>query len=182
MSLPLIAIFSQPWCRKAVCFEHKRKLLLNDKMDIQSNPEQRQWTLYNKENEHSWWIFLISEFEIYLQWNTSYQSTRQKVKGVTHVLTGTFSQKYRAEQLPSFLAFQHCLWHPASLHHHHPAKSCYRQQSLKCHICRKLFINPKLILYRLFFLRQESMPYNFCCPYSFIHSLSKILLLSLAST
>lgn len=140
MPLPLNVIFSQTWWRKAVCFKHKRKHLLNDKMDIQSNPGQRQWASLYKKDEHSWWIFLIFEFESYLQWNTlvfSYQSTKNyKVKGVTHALTGTFSQKYRAEQNPSFLAFQHHLWLPASLHHHHPAKSCYCQQSLKCHICR----------------------------------------------
>lgn len=65
-------------------------------------------------------------------------------KGVTHALAGTFSQKYRAEQIPSFLAFQHCLCLPASLHHYCPAKSCYRQQSLKCRICRNYSSTPRL--------------------------------------
>lgn len=65
-------------------------------------------------------------------------------KGVTHALTGKFSQKYRAEQIPSFLAFQHCLCLPASLHHYCPAKSCYRQQSLKCRICRNYSSTPRL--------------------------------------
>lgn len=38
---------------KGCLFEHKKKHLLNDRIDIQSNPEQRQWTLYNKDDEHS---------------------------------------------------------------------------------------------------------------------------------
>lgn len=65
-------------------------------------------------------------------------------KGVTHALTGTFSQKYRAEQIPSFLAFQHCLCLPALLHHYCPAKSCYHQQSLKRRICRNYSSTPRL--------------------------------------
>ena len=159
MTLPLNAIFSQHWWRKAVCFECKMKYLLYDRMDIQSNPEQRQWTLRNKDDEQSWWTFLTSEFEIYLQWNTlvfSSQSTRQKLQSEGCDSCSPLRSARSTEQIPSFLAFQHCLWLPASLHHHRPAKGCYRQQSLKRHICRNHSSTPRLSSVGFFWGKYQS--------------------------
>lgn len=185
MTLPLNATFSQSWWRKAVCFEHKRKHLLNDKKDIQSNSEQRQWTLYNKEDEHLWWIFLISEFEIYLHWNTLvflYQSTRQKLqsKGCDSCAHWYIQPNIQSRADPIISCFP-----TLSLAHNITSPPLPCQELLpsavpKMSHMQKPFINPKLIIYRRF-LRQGSILPQFCCPYSFVHLISKILLPTLAS-
>lgn len=154
-------------------------------MDIQSNPEQRQQTLYNEENEHSWWIFLMSECEFYLQWNTSvfsYQSTRQKLQseGCDSCTHWCIQPKIQSRADTIISCFPTLSLAPSITSPLPPCQELLPSAVPKMSHVQKPFINHKLILYRLF-LRQASTPSHFCCPYSFIHSVSKILLPSLAS-
>lgn len=137
--------------------------------------EQRRWTfMVNLFNIWVWDLSSVKYLGVLISINQ-----KKITKWRVWLMCSLVHSAKSAEQIPSFLAFLHCL----SQHHFTittlPRVATVSNGSKMSHI-QKPFINPKLISYRLF-LRHASIPSHFCCPYSFIHSLSKVLLPSLAS-